>query len=84
MQPFSYARPGTLAEAVELLRGHGGGARVLAGGTDLVIRLRDGSCAGGRGRREARAGVRARIRAGADGRLVIGATTTMTEIAGTQ
>ena len=45
MQPFAYARPATLAEAVDLLVRHGGGARVLAGGTDLVIRLRDGSYA---------------------------------------
>ncbi len=43
MQPFSYARPATLAEAVALLEANGPGARVLAGGTDLIIRLRDGS-----------------------------------------
>jgi carbon-monoxide dehydrogenase medium subunit len=43
MQPFSYARPGTLAEAVALLEASGPAARVLAGGTDLVIRLRDGT-----------------------------------------
>ena len=36
MQPFAYARPATLAEAVDLLVRHGTGARVLAGGTDLV------------------------------------------------
>jgi CO/xanthine dehydrogenase FAD-binding subunit len=43
MQPFSYARPGTLAEAVALLEARGPAARVLAGGTDLIIRLRDGT-----------------------------------------
>lgn len=43
MQPFSYARPTSLAEAVALLARHGPDARVLAGGTDLVIRLRDGT-----------------------------------------
>ena len=43
MDPFAYARPTTLAEAVALLDAHGADARVLAGGTDLVIRLRDGS-----------------------------------------
>jgi carbon-monoxide dehydrogenase medium subunit len=43
VQPFAYARPATIAEAVALLAEHGGGARVLAGGTDLVIRLRDGT-----------------------------------------
>jgi CO/xanthine dehydrogenase FAD-binding subunit len=43
MQTFAYARPATLAEAVALLEEHGPDARVLAGGTDLIIRLRDGS-----------------------------------------
>ena len=43
MQTFAYERPATLAEAVALLDAHGPDARVLAGGTDLVIRLRDGS-----------------------------------------
>jgi len=38
---FEYARPGTLAEAVALLQHEGERARVLAGGTDLIIRLRD-------------------------------------------
>jgi CO/xanthine dehydrogenase FAD-binding subunit len=43
MQPFVYERPATLAEAVALLDAHGSNARLLAGGTDLIIRLRDGS-----------------------------------------
>lgn len=43
MQPFTYARPASLDEAVALLARHGSDARVLAGGTDLLIRLRDGS-----------------------------------------
>ena len=43
MHTFSYARPGTLAEAVALLDAYGPDARLLAGGTDLVIRLRDGT-----------------------------------------
>jgi carbon-monoxide dehydrogenase medium subunit len=42
MQPFSYARPASLAEAVALLQRHGSAARLLAGGTDLVIGLRNG------------------------------------------
>ena len=40
MHAFGYARPATLAEAVALLEANGPDARVLAGGTDLVIRLR--------------------------------------------
>ena len=43
MHTFAYARPATLAEAVALLEAHGPDARLLAGGTDLIIRLRDGT-----------------------------------------
>jgi len=44
MRPFAYARPASLAEASGLLAAHpDGGARLLAGGTDLIIRLRDGT-----------------------------------------
>jgi CO/xanthine dehydrogenase FAD-binding subunit len=43
MHPFAYVRPASIAEAVALLAEHGPDARVLAGGTDLVIRLRDGT-----------------------------------------
>jgi len=43
MYTFAYERPATLAEAVALLDAHGPDARLLAGGTDLIIRLRDGS-----------------------------------------
>lgn len=41
MQDFQYCRPQTVAEAVALLAEHGAGARILAGGTDLVIGLRN-------------------------------------------
>lgn len=41
MNPFHYARPETVAEAVALLDEHGPDARLLAGGTDLVIELRN-------------------------------------------
>ena len=41
MKAFAYARPRTVAEAVELLEEHGSGAHLLAGGTDLVIALRN-------------------------------------------
>jgi len=42
MQAFQYARPETVAAALALLAEHGAGARILAGGTDLVIGLRNG------------------------------------------
>jgi CO/xanthine dehydrogenase FAD-binding subunit len=56
-------RPGTVEEALAALAEHGGRARILAGGTDLVVRLKDGletpevlvslaSCAGLRDIRE--------------------------------
>lgn len=81
MRAFSYQRPTALADVVALLADHGPDARVLAGGTDLIIRLRDGT---------ARPSVVIDVKRVAeldptirevDGRLVIGATTVMTDIA---
>ena len=43
MRTFAYERPGHLDEAVALLADGGAEARPLAGGTDLIIRLRDGT-----------------------------------------
>ena len=43
MRPFAYERPPTIGDAVALLDARGPDARVLAGGTDLIIRLRDGT-----------------------------------------
>jgi CO/xanthine dehydrogenase FAD-binding subunit len=43
MLPFSYARPSTLAEALALLERNGDRATLLAGGTDLVVELRNRS-----------------------------------------
>lgn len=40
MQRFDYHRPATLREAVDLYAGYEGDARLLAGGTDLVVALR--------------------------------------------
>ena len=81
MHTFAYARPATLAEAAALLDAHGPEARVLAGGTDLVIRLRDGSL---------RPSVVVDLKRVAElrpairedgGRLAISATTVMTDVA---
>jgi len=41
LRAFAYKRPETLSEALALLDEYGSDARVLAGGTDLIIRLRD-------------------------------------------
>lgn len=43
MRAFAYARPESLEQAVALLDEYGSDARVLCGGTDLIIRLRDRS-----------------------------------------
>lgn len=39
---FDYVKPGTLEEALRLLARHGEKARALAGGTDLVVHLKEG------------------------------------------
>jgi carbon-monoxide dehydrogenase medium subunit len=39
---FKYAAPKTLAEASSLLAAHGERARILAGGTDLIVQIREG------------------------------------------
>jgi carbon-monoxide dehydrogenase medium subunit len=82
VRPFEYRRPTTLDDAIGVLSELGPAARLLAGGTDLIIRLRDGSI-----RPEVVVDVKwiaeldDAIRE-SDGRLVIGARTAMTEIAG--
>jgi CO/xanthine dehydrogenase FAD-binding subunit len=43
VRAFAYERPTTLAEAYAILAREGDRARPLAGGTDLIIRLRDGT-----------------------------------------
>jgi carbon-monoxide dehydrogenase medium subunit len=43
VHPFSYARPSTLSEAFALLERNGDRAALLAGGTDLVVELRNRS-----------------------------------------
>ena len=55
MRAFEYERPTRLDDAIAMLAEHGPKARLLAGGTDLIIRLRDGTIGRGRRRRQARA-----------------------------
>jgi len=48
VRAFKYAAPRTLEEAIRLLRPNGAGeARVLAGGTDLIVQMREGRRAAG-------------------------------------
>jgi carbon-monoxide dehydrogenase medium subunit len=39
---FTYLRPRTIEEVVDVLAAHGPAARLLAGGTDLLVRVRNG------------------------------------------
>src|SRR4051794_40199660 len=41
VKSFDYAAPGSLAEATALLARANGSARILAGGTDLLVQLRE-------------------------------------------
>lgn len=81
MRAFAYERPTSLDAAVAILVKHGSEARLLAGGTDLIIRLRDGSI---RPRivvdLKGIADLDGEIRE-VDGHLSIGARTVMTDIA---
>jgi len=40
LKPFEYFEPGTVQEAVQLLSSYGNKARVLAGGTDLIVDMK--------------------------------------------
>ncbi len=81
MRTFTYERPTVLAEALDLLESHGREARPLAGGTDLIIGLRDGTARPTivvdlKRIPELRPAIREET-----GRLTISATTVMTDIA---
>ncbi|HEY7942313.1 MAG TPA: xanthine dehydrogenase family protein subunit M [Candidatus Limnocylindrales bacterium] len=81
MRPFTYERPTSLAEAFRILEAHGAAASILAGGTDLIIRLRDGTVRPEvvvdlKAIKERDDGLHER-----DGRLVIGGWAVMTDIA---
>ncbi len=81
MHTFAYERPATLPEVVALLGRHGTDARLLAGGTDLIIRLRDGTLHPGVVIDLKRVAELCPAIREEDGRLAIGATTVMTDIA---
>ena len=81
MRAFDYERPTGLDDAIALLADPDADARLLAGGTDLIIRLRDGSVrprtvVDVKGIGEIDDAIRE-----ADGYLRIGARTVMTDIA---
>jgi CO/xanthine dehydrogenase FAD-binding subunit len=80
MRAFAYERPSELAEVIGLLADQGSDVRLLAGGTDLIIRIRDGSIqprtvVDVKGVAELERGIRE-----VDGHLSIGARTVMTDL----
>ncbi len=44
LPPFHYFQPSSLAEVISLLNEHAGEARLLAGGTDLLVLMRERNC----------------------------------------
>lgn len=81
MRPFAYERPTSLGEAFRILDTRGAAAAPLAGGTDLIIRLRDGTVRPEvvvdlKAIDERDGGIHER-----DGRLVLGGWAVMTDIA---
>jgi aerobic carbon-monoxide dehydrogenase medium subunit len=77
--PFAYAKPSSVAEALELLERHGDAARVLAGGQSLIpslaMRLSSPALLVDIGALRELRGIAAK-----DGRLAIGALVTHTEL----
>ncbi len=74
--PFRYLAPETAAEAARLVAAHGPGAALLAGGTDLLPRLKRGQAAPDLVVGLTRVAALRRARAGADG-LELGAGVTL-------
>jgi CO/xanthine dehydrogenase FAD-binding subunit len=82
VRAFAYERPQRLDDAIALLAEYGPDVRLLAGGTDLIIRLRDGTLrpqvvVDVKGIGDLHADIRE-----VDGRIRFGALTTMTDIVG--
>jgi CO/xanthine dehydrogenase FAD-binding subunit len=42
LKDFAYAAPKSLSEATSLLAGANGKAKLLAGGTDILVQIREG------------------------------------------
>lgn len=80
MRAFAYERPSRLDQALGLLADQGNDARLLAGGTDLIIRIRDGSIRPRTVIDVKRVAELRRAISEGDGHLVIGARTVMTDL----
>jgi len=83
MKPVTLYRPASVKEATQILAHHGPEAAVYAGGTDLLIRLKNRLNAAPKYLVDIKAIKDLKfIRETAEGGLAIGATTTITEVAG--
>ena len=81
MKPVTLYKPASIAEATQILSHHGPEAAVYAGGTDLLIRLKNRLNAAPRYLVDIKQiGELRGIRETPDGGLAIGATTTVTEV----
>jgi xanthine dehydrogenase YagS FAD-binding subunit len=81
MKPVTVYKPASIAEAIQILSHHGPEAAVYAGGTDLLIRLKNRLNAAPRYLVDIKQiGELRGIRETPDGGLAIGATTTVTEV----
>jgi len=79
-EPFDFYQPKTLAEASRLLQENGPGGRFLAGGTDLVIALKEKGLLPKYVVDLKRVPGLAGIRENSDGSITLGALTTMRDI----
>jgi CO/xanthine dehydrogenase FAD-binding subunit len=80
VRPFRCASPKDLQEAIGLLQQHGADARLLAGGTDLIVGLRDGAIISRVVVDVKRAKDLPPVIAKADGVLTISATVAMSDV----
>src|SRR5688500_20397262 len=79
-EPFDFFQPATLAEASRLLKENGPGGRFLAGGTDLVIALKEKGLLPKYVVDLKRVAGLTGIRENSEGTITIGALTTMRDI----
>src|SRR5207247_8585991 len=79
-EPFEVFQPDSIPEACELFRKHGAGGRFLAGGTDLVIAIKEKGLVPKYVVDLKKVPGLSGIRENTDGSITIGALTTMREI----
>jgi aerobic carbon-monoxide dehydrogenase medium subunit len=79
-EPFDFYQPATLPEAIKLLKENGAGGRFLAGGTDLVIAMKEKGLLPKYIVDLKRIPGLTGIRENSDGSITLGALTTMYEI----